>query len=172
MLGADTFVSALLRVGTTVAILAAVAFFLVKPILDTTEKVSHDVNSSVRRSLRQGERASQAASFHSARSTALSYAQSARAGSQPWLAASRAISGCVRSAGHDVRKVNACESFGRRIVTQTLSRRNFAVSYADSLASQAKSGDATRVRKCIHDAGFKPLPMLRCRNLADRLLFG
>src|SRR6187200_1513408 len=47
MLGAETFISALLRVLTTVAVLAAVYFFIIKPILQTTEEVTKRVNSGV-----------------------------------------------------------------------------------------------------------------------------
>src|ERR671934_2844868 len=46
MLGAGTFISALLRVVTTVAVLAAVYFFIVKPVLETTEKVTHSFSHS------------------------------------------------------------------------------------------------------------------------------
>jgi len=37
MIGAGTFINPLLKIVTTVAILAAVYLFIVKPILDTTE---------------------------------------------------------------------------------------------------------------------------------------
>jgi hypothetical protein len=55
MLGADTFLSALLRIVASVAILAAVYFFIIKPVLHTTEKVSHDVNHSVNQSFHQSQ---------------------------------------------------------------------------------------------------------------------
>ncbi|MQA74717.1 MAG: hypothetical protein GEU88_10325 [Solirubrobacterales bacterium] len=38
MLGAGTVINPILKILTTVAILAAVSFFIVKPILDTTER--------------------------------------------------------------------------------------------------------------------------------------
>jgi F0F1-type ATP synthase membrane subunit b/b' len=56
MLGADTFVSALLRIVGTVAVLAAVYFFIVKPVLHTTEKVSHDASRNARQSFHQSQR--------------------------------------------------------------------------------------------------------------------
>lgn len=37
----------------TVGILAAVYFFVVRPALDTTEKISHEVNVNVQRSLKE-----------------------------------------------------------------------------------------------------------------------
>jgi F0F1-type ATP synthase membrane subunit b/b' len=55
MLGADTFVSALLRIVGTVAVLAAVYFFIVKPVLHTTEKVSHDVQKSQNQAFHQSQ---------------------------------------------------------------------------------------------------------------------
>ena len=58
------------------------------------------------------------------------------------------------------------------LTTEALSDRNFATSYADSLAAQGKTAEAKRVRDCVADAGFKPAPMQRCYDLADELLFG
>ncbi|HKH64019.1 MAG TPA: hypothetical protein VKA35_00995 [Solirubrobacterales bacterium] len=39
----------------TVGILAAVYFFLVKPALDTTEKISHEVNVNVQKGFQQSD---------------------------------------------------------------------------------------------------------------------
>jgi hypothetical protein len=44
----------IIRLLVTVGILAAVYFFLVKPALETTEKVSHDFNVNVHKSFEQG----------------------------------------------------------------------------------------------------------------------
>ena len=46
MIGAGTFINPLIKVITTVAILAAVYFFFVKPALDTTEDISNSFGSS------------------------------------------------------------------------------------------------------------------------------
>jgi len=46
MIGAGTFLSPLIKVVTTVAILAAIYFFIVKPVLETTENVSNNVSDS------------------------------------------------------------------------------------------------------------------------------
>jgi hypothetical protein len=43
----------IIRLLVTVGILAAVYFFIVKPTLDTTEKVSHEVNVSVEKGFQQ-----------------------------------------------------------------------------------------------------------------------
>jgi hypothetical protein len=44
----------IIRLLVTVGILAAVYFFIVKPTLDTTEKVSHEVNGNIHKSFEQG----------------------------------------------------------------------------------------------------------------------
>ncbi|HET7507441.1 MAG TPA: hypothetical protein VFJ53_03700, partial [Solirubrobacterales bacterium] len=43
----------IIRLLVTVGILAAVYFFVVKPTLDTTEKISHEVNVNVQKGLDQ-----------------------------------------------------------------------------------------------------------------------
>ncbi len=66
MIGAGTFISPLLKIVTTVAILAAVYFFIVRPILDTTEtafetigpgfEALDDLGPTVQNSIREAER--------------------------------------------------------------------------------------------------------------------
>jgi hypothetical protein len=46
--------SGIIRLGVTVGILAAVYFFIVRPALDTTEKLSHEANQSFEKSFQQG----------------------------------------------------------------------------------------------------------------------
>jgi F0F1-type ATP synthase membrane subunit b/b' len=43
----------IIRLLVTVGILAAVYFFIVKPALNTTEKISHEVNVNVQQSLKE-----------------------------------------------------------------------------------------------------------------------
>jgi len=43
----------IIRLLVTVGILAAVYFFVVRPALDTTEKISHEVNVNVQKSLKE-----------------------------------------------------------------------------------------------------------------------
>jgi hypothetical protein len=45
----------IIRLLVTVGILAAVYFFIVKPTLDTTEKVSHDFNVNVEKGFHQSD---------------------------------------------------------------------------------------------------------------------
>jgi Tfp pilus assembly protein PilO len=43
----------IIRLLVTVGILAAVYFFVVRPALDTTEKISHEVNVNVQKSIKE-----------------------------------------------------------------------------------------------------------------------
>jgi hypothetical protein len=43
----------IIRLLVTVGILAAVYFFVVRPALDTTEKISHEVNGNISKSLKE-----------------------------------------------------------------------------------------------------------------------
>lgn len=66
MIGAGTFISPLIKVVTTVAILAAVYFFIVKPVLDTTDNAIDrgfnsiegfsDFSPNAQRSVRRAQR--------------------------------------------------------------------------------------------------------------------
>ena len=47
MIGAGTIISPIIRIITTVAILAAIYFFFVKPALDTTESISSNISDSI-----------------------------------------------------------------------------------------------------------------------------
>jgi hypothetical protein len=169
VLGAGTFINPLLKVVTTVAILAAVGIFIVKPVLDTTETAITSVNEQVRNAQEQGQQASENAALESSRSRAESYADSIQGS---WPAAAREINGCVKRAGADAGAMERCAELGERIVHTVQSDRNFALSYADSLAARGDAQAAERVRDCVKDAGFKPAAMQRCRALADDLLFG
>ena len=48
MLGAGTIINPILKIVTTVAILAAVYFFIIEPTLDTTEEISRSATESSR----------------------------------------------------------------------------------------------------------------------------
>ena len=162
-------INPLIKVITTVIILAAVGIFIVKPALDTTEKAFDTVNQSVQSGLDQGEEATANAQLQSAEGRADSYASSLLGS---WPAASREINRCVRAAGDNVTAMEACAELGQTLVHTVQSDRNFALSYADSLSSQGDNASAERVRDCVKEAGFKPGAMQRCRDLADDLLFG
>ena len=169
MLGAGTVINPIIKIVTTVAILAAVGFFIVRPVLDTTDKAIDSVNESVRNAQQQSQDAFDDADLNSARSRADSYASSLQSS---WPAAAREIKGCIKKAGDDVGAMEHCAEQGQKLVHTVQSDRSFALSYADSLDAQGDQAGADRVRDCVKGAGFKPAAMQRCRNLADDLLFG
>jgi hypothetical protein len=78
---------------------------------------------------------------------------------------------CGRAA-NDVRAMDRCDELGQRLAHTVQSDRNFALSYADSLAAAGNGSAAERVEDCVKRAGYRPAAMQRCRNLADDLLFG
>jgi hypothetical protein len=168
VLGAETVIGPILKLVVSVAILAAVGLFIVKPILDTTEEISSQVNESVRDSIESSNQASQQAQLRAAESRAESYAQSLQSS---WPAAAREIKRCIALANSGAA-MERCADNGQRIVHMVQSDRNFALSYADSLASQGDAAAADRVRTCVRDAGFQTAAMQKCRDLADDLLFG
>lgn len=57
MIGAGTIINPILKVATTVAILAAVYFFVIRPVLDTTEKAIAPFNQALEKSFEQIDRA-------------------------------------------------------------------------------------------------------------------
>lgn len=172
MLGAETFVSTILRGVVTIGILAAVYFLIVKPVLHTTENVVHDVNRQTNSAFQHGNDIANQAQLSGARQRARSYADSALAGSQPWFQASRAIKKCVKKAGHDLGAMNKCANLGSATVSRVLSPRNISMSYADSVAAAGNGAGADQIRKCVKDAGFRFEPMVHCKTLATKLLFG
>jgi hypothetical protein len=169
LIGAGTFINPLLKVLTTVAILAAVGIFIVRPALDTTERISADVNASIRGTQEGIDRTLTASQLQAQRSTIASYISSV---SSSWPEAARELRGCARQAGEDGIRLQRCEEQARLIAHGTLSDYNFSTSYATALESQGETGAADRVRDCVKGAGFKPVAMERCRALADELLFG
>ncbi|HEY8467805.1 MAG TPA: hypothetical protein VIL04_13495 [Solirubrobacterales bacterium] len=169
MIGAGTVINPLLKVITTVVILAAVYYFVIRPILETTEeaidqgaRVAREAEAEAR------ERAAQV-SANVAKSRLDSMVLSLQGAS--WREAVRAVRDCRRDAGNDARALEKCVKFAQRITTAVRSNRTFALSYADSLASQGRGADADRVRDCVDGAGFAVAAMQRCRDLADELLF-
>ena len=166
MLGAGTIINPLIKIVTTVAILAAVYFFIVKPTLDTTEEVVEKAGQGIAATQ---EEAGEAFDLDFARSRARSFADSLRG---TWPAAAREVTGCVKSAGDEARAMARCDQLGQRLVHGVQSDRSFALSYADSLEAQGDDAGANRVADCVKGAGFRSAAMERCRRLADELLFG
>jgi hypothetical protein len=169
VIGAGTIINPILKVVTTVVILAAVGLFVVKPVLDTTEKAIDEVGQASRNAAQQSQDAFHDSQVESAKSRASSYMQSLQSS---WPAAAREIRGCVQKAGDDLGDLNRCVTFAQRVVHTVQSDRSFALSYAESLAAQGDTAGADRVEECVKHAGFETAAMQRCRNLADDLLFG
>jgi hypothetical protein len=169
VIGAGTVINPIIKVVTTVAILAAVGLFVVKPILDTTENAIDQAGQASRNATQQSQDAFHDSQVQSAKSRASSYAQSLQSG---WPAASREVRGCLHKAGSDLGELNRCVSLAQRLVTTVQSDRSFALSDAESLASQGDAAGANRVEECVKRAGFETAAMQRCRDLADHLLFG
>jgi hypothetical protein len=169
VLGAGTVINPIIKVVTTVAILAAVGIFIVKPVLETTDKAVNSVRDQVHQAQQQGSNASDNFDLNFSRTRAQSFASSLQSG---WPAAARAVKGCVHSAGTSAQAMAVCENLGERLVTSVQSDRSFALSYSTSLAAQGDTAAAQRVRDCVKHAGFHAAAMNRCSKLADSLLFG
>lgn len=58
-----TLVTSLVRIVVVVATLAAAYYFIIRPVLDTTEKVSSGINTNIQRSLDEANEAFEDANF-------------------------------------------------------------------------------------------------------------
>lgn len=161
MIGAGTIISPIIKVATTVAILAAVYFFIVKPVLDTTEKATIGIG--------QGISGTEGAELDVARRQAESRADGFLAGANPWRQARAEVRDCIKQAGSEVGAMQRCASLAQRIQGAS-TNRNVALSQADGIALQGREGDARRIRQCVTKAGFKSGAMSKCRALAGELL--
>jgi len=173
MIGASTVINPIIKIVTTVAILAAVGIFIVRPILDTTEKTIQQVNDNVRQSQQQAQQDSRDLSQNIAIETAQSRTSSFIASlNATWPAAGKKTRSCLKQAGDQLGPVKKCERFAEGLVHAVQSDRSFALSYATSVAAQGDAGGAARIERCVADAGYESRAMKRCRDLADELLFG
>ena len=77
----------------------------------------------------------------------------------------------LRHAGNDLSKMRACARAGEHL-TSLYSPRNISMSYATSVAAQGNSAGAVSIRRCVDKARFKVVPMLHCKDMATKLLFG
>ena len=118
MVGAGTFLNPLLKVVTTVAILAAIYFFMVRPILDTTEDISSGITHSVNKGLsqaakaqRQAEQAEQQAQEQGDQSFSIQ-------ASGLTLKQAEKIQNCVEKAGQDTSALQACGELANRLANQ------------------------------------------------------
>ena len=107
MIGAGTFINPLIKIVTTVAILAAIYFFFVKPALDTTEKVarapgdiSRSINDTVNESLDR--------SFKQQSDLQKSIQNSIDSSIPPSARRAQKRGECISRAGGDVARSQAC----------------------------------------------------------------
>jgi hypothetical protein len=112
MVGAGTFLNPLLKIVTVVAVLAASYFFIVRPILDTTESTidrafdeSSNIQKSVQKSIKQANQqaAQQGAGGVQFEASGLTAKQAER------------IQDCVTDAAGDVNKLQACGELAERL---------------------------------------------------------
>ena len=169
MLGAGTVINPIIKIVTTVVVLGAAYLFIVKPVLDTTDKAIDSAGAAIDKAKADSADAVADSQLDFARSRSQSFAQSLQGN---WPAASREIRDCMQEAGDELAAVKQCESFAEKLVHTVQSDRNFALSYANSLDAQGDPAAARRVEDCVKDAAYAPAAMQRCRDLADQLLFG
>jgi hypothetical protein len=168
VLGAGTVINPLIKVIVTVAILAAVGIFIVKPILDTTENISDSVRNSIQDSIHNTQQQTADADNLGDQLATQSYASALQG---QWPAAAREVKNCLSHA-NTPEAVHQCRTLGERLATVVLSDYLFARSYGDSLEQQGNSAAAQRVHDCVKHAGFASAAMERCKNLAHDLVFG
>lgn len=108
MIGAGTVINPILKIVTTIAILAAVSIFIVKPILDTTDEASNAALEQSERITQQAEDRSRQVQLNVARGIALDAARSARIAGDRERA--RRIVACVREADDDVEAMDFCRA--------------------------------------------------------------
>lgn len=117
MLGGGAIVSSILRLVTTVGILAAVYFLIIKPVLHTTESITHDINHSVNTGLSTANKAFKHANIsspkvrHKVRSdvrTVIRTSGNVKTSNLP--ADAQKLLKCVQKAGTDITKLQACQS--------------------------------------------------------------
>ncbi|HEX5593385.1 MAG TPA: hypothetical protein VFX35_08560 [Solirubrobacterales bacterium] len=91
----------------TVGILAAVYFFVVKPTLDTTEKISHEVNVNVQKGFQQTDLSEINKTLDDVnRQVQREIKKSLR--QTPSHSAANKLVRCIRRAHQDVHKIERC----------------------------------------------------------------
>lgn len=100
MIGAGTFLNPLLKIVTTVAILAAFYFFIIRPVLDTTEKLGGEVGRQLQAQQAGGDQRTTDLELDLARNRATSFADSLRSN---WPEAFREVRACIQDADKDAK---------------------------------------------------------------------
>jgi len=108
MIGAGTFINPLIKIVTTVAILAAIYFFFVKPALDTTESFSNSVNESIGRSFDSGNDLQENIQKDINESLREANRATEQAFNNPTAERAQKRGECISKAGGDVERIQAC----------------------------------------------------------------
>ncbi len=103
MIGAGTIISPIIKIVTTVAILAAVYLFFVKPALDTTESITGNINDTISESIDGFDNF--APDTQKDIDKAVKQAQKASGSTDI-----DKLFDCINKAGTDVNKINACNA--------------------------------------------------------------
>ena len=106
MIGAGTIINPILKIVTTVAILAAVYFFIVKPTLDTTETISSGINENIRQGLGNAPKVPDVPNAEKIQKQIQNSIDSAN--SAPSAAQTSKLGACMQKAVGDVEAVQAC----------------------------------------------------------------
>jgi hypothetical protein len=97
----------IIRLLVTVGILAAVYFFVVRPTLETTEKISHEVNVNVQKSLKETNVGDISGTIEDVnRQVQREIRKSLRSSKQQGDAGK--LIRCIQRAHHDVNKIQHC----------------------------------------------------------------
>jgi len=108
MIGAGTFINPLIKVITTVAILAAVYFFIVKPAPDTTENITDSVNDSISQSFNGFDELSP--QFQQQIKQAEKLSHNAQTASSQQIQSANKLLNCIQNANNDVATIQACNN--------------------------------------------------------------
>jgi hypothetical protein len=100
MIGAGTFINPLIKIVTTVAILAAIYFFFVKPSLDSGEEFSRGINETVNEQLDR--------SFKQSNDLQRSIQESIESSIPPSARRAQKRGECISRAGGDIGRIEAC----------------------------------------------------------------
>jgi hypothetical protein len=107
MIGAGTFINPLLKIVTTVAVLAAMYFFILKPILDTTEDAVNRAFDSTAPAIKEAERASRQAR-RQLRNAGAPPSQAPNVTRNTSINEAQKILRCIERANGDVNQISAC----------------------------------------------------------------
>ena len=112
MVGAGTVINPIIKIVTAVLVLGASYLFIVKPILDTTDKAINSAGVSIENARAQSEESFRNAQIDAARSRINSFEQSLQG---TWPAAAREVRACAQDAGDDLAELKGCDSFGEKL---------------------------------------------------------